>query len=171
MVQTLHARRKPFLVLARGLAILFAFSGLACAQPAGPAYAALSRAYEAARARDYDSAITAFLQATQAAPDRADIRKDLAYTYLKVGENERARQQFRLAMDLDPSDIQVALEYAFLCNELKRQAEARRIFDRIRRTGNAVAEQAFQNIDVPLAAGIDRWQKALALGPGARVSR
>ena len=165
MVQTLHARRKPFLVLARGLAILFAFSGLACAQPAGPAYAALSRAYEAARARDYDSAITAFLQATQAAPDRADIRKDLAYTYLKVGENERARQQFRLAMDLDPSDIQVALEYAFLCNELKRQAEARRIFDRIRRTGNAVAEQAFQNIDVPLAAGIDRWQKALALGP------
>ena len=67
-------------------------------------------------------------------------------------------------MRLDPNDIQVALEYAFLCYESKQQAEARRIFDRIRRTGNAAAEQAFQNIDGPLAAGIERWQKAIALG-------
>ena len=30
--------------------------------------------------------------------------------------------------------------------------------------GNAAAEQAFQNIDDPLAAGIERWQRAIALG-------
>jgi tetratricopeptide (TPR) repeat protein len=137
----------------------------AFAQPPDPAYAPLSRAYELVRARDYDAAIAAFLQASDASPKRADIRKDLAYTYLKIGENELARAQFGAAMELDPADVPVALEYAFLCNESKRQSEARRIFDRIRKTGNAVAEQAFQNIDRPLAEGVDRWQKALAMGP------
>jgi len=67
-------------------------------------------------------------------------------------------------MRLDPADTQVALEYAFLSYEAKAQAEARRIFDRIRKTGNATAEQAFHNIDDPLAAAIDRWTKAVALG-------
>jgi tetratricopeptide (TPR) repeat protein len=49
------------------------------------------------------------------------------------------------------------------------QSEARRIFDRIRKTGDAAskvtAEEAFQNIDQPLAAGIERWKQALALAP------
>ena len=59
----------------------------------------------------------------------------------------------------------VALEYAFLSYETKAQAEARRIFDRDpRKSGNPVAEQAFHNIDDPLAAGIDRWKQAIALG-------
>ncbi|HEV2444300.1 MAG TPA: tetratricopeptide repeat protein, partial [Candidatus Sulfopaludibacter sp.] len=105
-----------------------------------------------------------FLQAIAAAPKRAAIRKDLAYTYLKIGENDLAREQFHEAMALDPADDQVAMEYAFLCYETKQQAEARRIFDRIRRKGNVTAEQAFHNIDAPLAAGIERWQQAIAMG-------
>ena len=44
------------------------------------------------------------------------------------------------------------------------RANARRIFDRVRKTGNATAEQAFQNIDAPLAAGIERWKQAIDLG-------
>jgi len=139
--------------------------GLAIAQPADPAYATLAKAYDSLRARDYAAAIGSFLEAAAAAPKRAGIRKDLAYSYLKIGENEMAREQFRTAMELDPADVQVALEYAFLCNESGRQAEARRIFDRIRKSGNAVAEQAFQNIDGPLAAGIERWKEALRIGP------
>ena len=67
-------------------------------------------------------------------------------------------------MELVPADTQSAMEYAFLCNETKRVAEARRIFDRIRKTGNPVAETAFRNIDRPLAQGIERWQRAIALG-------
>ena len=63
----------------------------------------------------------------------------------------------------------VALEYAFLCYETKQRAEARRIFDRIRKTGDAesraTAEQAFQNIDRPLAEGIARWSRAVELSP------
>ena len=140
----------------------------------------LFRAYEALRAKDYDTAIAAFLKGIEAAPERASVRKDLAYTYLKIGENELAREQFREAMRLEPNDAQVAMEYAFLCYETKEQAEARRIFDRIRKTGNATAEQAFQNIDDPLAAGIERWrrpsrwarqfQRALRIGHAGRAA-
>jgi Flp pilus assembly protein TadD len=129
-----------------------------------PAYAPLTRAYDALRARDYDTAVTNFLKGIELAPGRASIRKDLGYTYLKIGENELARDQFAEAMRLAPDDVQVAMEYAFLCYETKEQAQARRIFDRIRKTGNAVAEQAFHNIDDPLAAGIARWQEAIAKG-------
>src|SRR5260370_34561249 len=68
-------------------------------------------------------------------------------------------------MRLDPSDQHVALEYAFLCYETNQKVIARRIFDRIRRTGDATAEQAFQNIDWPLAEGIARWRKALEMSP------
>jgi Flp pilus assembly protein TadD len=138
-------------------------------QTADPAYAALARAYETLRAGDYDAAVASFRAAIEASPSRPGIRKDLAYTYLKIGENELAREQFREAMRLDPADAQVALEYAFLCYETKQQAEARRIFERLRKLGapyGPTAEQAFQNIDAPLAAGIDRWQKAIAMGAG-----
>src|ERR1700722_14642156 len=101
----------------------------------------LAKAYEALKAKDYDQAIPAFLQAVAASPARADIRKDLAYTYLKVGESEAARDQFGEAMRLDPADTHVALEYAFLCYESRGdavvwKATARRIFDGLRKQGN-----------------------------------
>src|SRR5688572_18967935 len=120
--------------------------------------------YEPLRARDYDTAIPLFLKAIDATPTSTNLRKDLAYTYLKVGENDLARAQFAEAMRIDPADTQVALEYAFLSYESKAQAEARRIFDRIRKTGNPIAEQAFRNIDQPLAQGIARWKAAIAAG-------
>ena len=116
------------------LAILFAAAISAAAQPADRAYAAL-------RARDYDTAIAHFLAAIAAAPARADLRKDLAYTYLKIGETALARDQFREAMRLDPADTTAALEYAFLCYETKQQAEARRIFDRLRRADRPLAHR------------------------------
>ncbi len=135
------------------------------AQAPDPAYAPLQSAYDALRAKNYDGAIAGFQKVIALAPDRAAIRKDLAYTLLKIGENEAARDQFAEAMRIDPSDQHVALEYAFLCYETRQQAVARRIFDRIRKTGDTTAEQAFQNIDRPLAEGIDRWKKALAMSP------
>jgi len=145
-------------------AILVAACALAAAQAPNPAYDLLARAYAALQAHDYDAAVAGFVRAIELAPQRASIRKDLAYTYLKIGENDLARDQFHEAMTLDAADAQVAMEYAFLCYESKREAEARRIFDRIRHTGNAEAEQAFQSIDRPLAAGIERWKSALAAG-------
>lgn len=142
--------------------------GMASAQGPDPAYDPLTKAYDALRSRDYDDAIVLFRKAIEAAPARPAIHKDLAYTYLKIGENVAARDQFREAMLLDPKDFHVALEYAFLCYETKEQAQARRTFDRVRKAGDAeskaTAEQAFQNIDRPLAEGIERWQKALQMG-------
>jgi Flp pilus assembly protein TadD len=148
--------------------LLFAACGLVLAQAPDPAYEPLSRAYEALRARDYDAAIASFLKAIEASPQRASIRKDLGYAYLKTGENELARDQFRDAMGMDAADTQVAMEYAFLAYDTKQRQQARRIFDRVRKSGEApfaaTAEQAFQNIDGPLAAGIARWTKAIEMG-------
>jgi Flp pilus assembly protein TadD len=147
-------------------AVLFLLAGLLSAQAPDPAYEPLTQAYAALRAKDYSGAIAGFKQAAEVAPKRASIRKDLGYAYLKAGESELAREEFRAAMALEPDDAQVAMEYAFLCYETKERREARRVFDRVRKTGNATAEQAFRNIDEPLAAGIERWKQALAAGGG-----
>jgi len=147
----------------RALFLLVA-CGSVLAQTTGRAYEALSQAYESLKLSEYQAAIVGFEAAIQAAPDRPSIRKDLAYTYLKIGENEFARAQFGEAMRLDPADASVALEYAFLCYEGRDKREARRIFDRLRKAGNPVAERAFQNVDRPLAEGIARWREAIAKG-------
>ena len=80
------------------------FCALAQAQTSAtspdPAYAPLSKAYEYLRTKDYDQAIAFFEKAIAAAPTRPSIRKDLAYTLLKVGESEAARDQFGEAMRL-----------------------------------------------------------------------
>jgi Flp pilus assembly protein TadD len=148
---------------------VFLFTAGILAQAADPAYQTLERAYAALKSKDYDSAIASFRQAAALVPDRASIRKDLAYTLLKIGENQAARDQFAEASRLDAKDYHTALEYAFLCYETKQQAEARRVFDRVRREGDpesrATAEQAFQNVDRALAEGIERWQRALELSP------
>jgi tetratricopeptide (TPR) repeat protein len=138
-------------------------------QTPDPAYGPLEKAYNALRARQYETAIVSFRLAVDAAPERASIRKDLAYAYLKIGQTELARDQFAEALRLDQQDAQAALEYAFLCHETGNTAEARRIFGRLRKTGDpesrATAERAFENIDAPLAEGIRRWSAALELSP------
>jgi Tfp pilus assembly protein PilF len=130
-----------------------------------PAWTALDRAYTALNAQDYDTAIASFTEALTISPSRVDVRKDLAYTYLKAGETVLARDQFAEAMRLQPTDIKVALEYAFLCYETRQPVEARRTFDRLRKTGDPTAAQAFENIDRPLREGIERWTQAAALAP------
>ncbi|MBI4874170.1 MAG: tetratricopeptide repeat protein [Acidobacteria bacterium] len=139
------------------------------AQSSDPAYGPLELAYRSLEMRDLDLAVSSFRQALKAAPARPSIRKDLAYTYLKMGESEAARDEFAEAMRLDPSDERAALEFAFLANDTGRPAEARRVFNRLRHSGDAethaTAEQAFQNIDRPLAEGLERWRKALEMSP------
>jgi tetratricopeptide (TPR) repeat protein len=141
-------------------------------QTSDPVYAPLEKAYEALRAKNYDSAIAGFREAIVIAPERPSVRKDLAYVLLKVGETEAARDQFAEALRLDPGDDRTALEYAFLCYESVQPGQqiiARRTFDRLRNTENrttaAVASSAFENIDRPLREGIERWSKAVELSP------
>jgi tetratricopeptide (TPR) repeat protein len=150
------------------------FLFLGCTMAFGQTAAApLAQAYDALHTSNYGVAIAQFRQAIADAPTKITLHKDLAYTYLKVGENAGALDQFREAMRLDANDTSVALEYAFLCNESTAPGpcptEARRVFDRIRKsTGHAAdaatAERAFQNVDGPLVAGIERWKKAIEMG-------
>ena len=134
-----------------------------------PASAPAVYAYEALRSKDYDAAIAGFRKAIEAAPANTALRQDLGYTYLKAGENEAARDQFAEVLRLDPAIERIALDYAFLCYETGKPAEARRTFDRIRKTGSpegrATAERAFDNIDQPLAEGIARWSAVVAKSP------
>ena len=91
-------------------AVLFLIAAIAFAQPPDPAYPALARAYEALKTRDYDTAISSFLKGIEAAPGRASIRKDLAYTYLKVGENILARDQFRELFDRELIEREILVQ-------------------------------------------------------------
>jgi Tfp pilus assembly protein PilF len=136
-----------------------------CAQAAGQGE--LSAAYKLLAAKDYDNAIAAFERGLAKQPENAAAHKDLAYTLLKAGMNADARDQFEAAMRLNLHDDTAALEYAFLCFDTRKPIEARRTFDRLRKHGltpatRGTAEQAFQNIDKPLEAGIERWQQAVA---------
>ena len=125
----------------------------------------LDEAYAQLRARRYDDATAGFRRAIAIAPVRPAVHKDLAYTLVRTGETEAARDAFAEAMRLDPSDRQAALEFAFLANDTGQITAARRVFDRLRKTGDPVAERAFQNIDAPLAEGIARWKRALEIAP------
>jgi tetratricopeptide (TPR) repeat protein len=135
--------------------------------PAGSAsgQADWNQAYAALGKQDYDTAIALFRAGLVKESGAAAVHKDLAYTLLKAGENTDARDEFEQALKLNPRDETAALEFAFLAFETQKPIEARRTFDRLRKTGSpatrATAEQAFQNIDGPLRDGIARWKQAL----------
>ena len=58
-------------------------------------------------------------------------------------------------MNLEPGEVQVAMEYALLY-ETKQQAQARRIFDRISGRRETESPKACHNFDDPLGTGITR---------------
>ncbi len=70
-------------------------------EPKDPAYNTLAKAFDSLRAHDYDTAISFFEKAAALAPVRADIHKNLAYTLLKTGDSETAREQFGEAIRLE----------------------------------------------------------------------
>jgi tetratricopeptide (TPR) repeat protein len=136
---------------------------------APPGQVELTKAYDALQERDYDVAIEFFHKGILLRPVNPGLHKDLAYTLLKTGENAAARDEFAAALKLNPQDEIAALEFAFLAFETKQPVEARRMFDKLRKSSTAstrqTAEQAFQNIDKPLADSIARWQQAIAQSP------
>ena len=154
---------QPFYVIAAAT-VLLALARISFGQTTGDAE--LNEAYKALTGKDYDQAIALFRKGLSTGAGKASAHKDLAYTLLKTGENEAARDEFEAALDLNPTDETAALEFAFLAYETKKPIEARRTFDKLRKSENAgtraTAEKAFQNIDRPLAEGIVRWKEALA---------
>jgi Flp pilus assembly protein TadD len=137
--------------------------------PARQAAEVSERAYASLRVGDYDQAIAGFTRALQLRPGLAHVRKDLAYTLLRRGDREEARDHFEQVVTADPSDEQAALEYAFLCHETRRSQTARRVFGRLKDSRDprvrSTAATAFENIDLPLREGLARWREAVARAP------
>ena len=152
---------------------------LAClvlpAQTQDPATGPLQQAYQALQEKKYLDAIDQFLKAIQAAPRRADIRKELGYAYLKAGETESAREVFEQVLSLEPQDIRVELELAFLCYETGQEARALELFERVRSSGDEDAKktagEAYARADGALRAAIERWAAAVAQDPANRAAR
>lgn len=145
------------------LALICLFSSTVFSQ------AVLDEAYAALRARDPERAAHLFKDGLALHPNHLVARKDYAYTLLKLGETELARDQFGLAMNADRTDFTSALEYAFLCHETRQRAEARRVFDRIRKDAagknQQTAQKAFENIEEALTAAIRQWSTAAEKTP------
>lgn len=135
----------------------------------------LERAYELLREKKYLDAIDQLLLAVRAAPQRALLRKELGYAYLKAGETESARAVFEHALELEPSDLRVALEVALLSHETGREARALELLDQVRRGGDAelkrAAEEAHGRIDGALRQEIERWSAAVVQDPQKRAAR
>jgi tetratricopeptide (TPR) repeat protein len=156
-----------------------ALLALAClvlpAQTQDPAYDPLQKAYQSLREKKYLDAIDHLLLAVKAAPERASIRKELGYAYLKVGETDSARELFEHAVTLDPADWRAALELAFLSHETGREARALELLELVRRTGDAeakrAAEEAFTRIDSALGQAVERWTAAVEQDPANRAAR
>lgn len=128
-----------------------------------------AEAYAALKAKDYETAAARFREAIQRDAKRIEPRRELAYTLLKMGDTGDARDEFASIVKLAPEDWHSALEYGYLCHETGRIGEARRVFDHVRKAGDAAskaaAEQAFLNVDRPLMEAIRRWTNALAHDP------
>jgi Tfp pilus assembly protein PilF len=157
--------RDRLLLLLIGVCVWPPGALLKATQPGDPGDAA----YAALRAGNLDRAVEMFRLAVAARPDAPHLHKDLAYTLLKTGEREEARDQFAEALRIEAKDEQSSLEYGFLCFETKRPIEARRIFLRWKSLGSdrtrLTAAAAFENIDRPLREGIERWKAAVAAAP------
>lgn len=72
-------------------------------------------AYLALREGRLDDAVALFQLAVWQQPEHVHLRKDLAYTLLRTGERERARDEFEAALRRQPGDSAAELEYAFIC--------------------------------------------------------
>ena len=131
----------------------------------------LDKAYTALREQQWARAVELFERGLASWPDHPTARKDLAYTLLRLGDNEAARDQFQAAWLIHPGDEMAALEFAFLAHDTGRRGEARRIFQQLQASADAqvraTAERAFQQIDGALAESIARWQRALEEHPEA----
>lgn len=135
---------------------------------ADPGWAALDSAYRAMRGADLDGAVACFEATLAYLRARPDVRKDLAYAYLRIGRTDLARRQFALLVAADSSDERAALELAFLDfeqPEIAGRARAHRLFARLRTARSAEirarAATTYASVDAGLADRIARLQRAL----------
>ncbi len=144
--------------MVRRCAIVFVLGSLLSAQTI------LDDAYAALRAGDLDTAAQRFTLGLEKSPGHRNARKDYAYTLLKLGDTDAARNEFGEVYRQDSRDVAAGLEFAFLSFETKRRTEARRVFAAIRDSATGAeretAAAAFSRIESALQQAMAQWRQA-----------
>ncbi len=143
--------------------------------PADPVYSTLERAYAARKQGALDRAAKLFAEAARLDDARADIRKELAYTLLQIGDTHAARDAFAAAVRLDPADERTLLELSFLRYETEQPAEALAGFRSLRASPDpsvaSTASTIAARIETELGGSIERWRRAVEIEPANRAAR
>ena len=166
-------RSGALLVLAVRFAPVVGAQGTRAMTPADRrSYAELTSAYVALRRSALDSAIAHFGRALALTPDRDDVRKELAYTYFRVGRNDLARMEFEIVVANDTLDEVAAMELAYLDYEsldASLRAKAHAVFNHLRTSRDSAtrarAGEAFTSVDGALAARLAAIELDLARNP------
>jgi tetratricopeptide (TPR) repeat protein len=117
---------------------------------------------------DLDRTVEQLKQKTAVEPQRADIRKELGYAYLKTGESGQALQAFEKSLEADPGNDHTALEIAFLSHETGQQGRAFELFQTLADSEDAaVAENATATLTRldELSVEIERWTREIEQEP------
>jgi tetratricopeptide (TPR) repeat protein len=64
-------------------------------------------------------------------PDRADLRVKYANVLRNLGYHEESESQYRIALDIDPGEIEALMNLAFLCNKRQETGAARELAQRL----------------------------------------
>lgn len=143
--------------------------------PGDPAYPFLERGYRALKAHELEDAVEAFRQAAQAAPGRVQIHKELAYTYIKMGEPQKAVHELETIQRLAPGDHENALSLAFLYSETRREDRALDLLRLAAQSPNPdtrhTARETLAGMRRDLETQIRRWEHAVKLDPGNASAR
>jgi len=109
--------------------------------------------YQYACLRDYGRAVTYFEQAGRILPNSSRIPEVLAYVARRRGQWDRSEMYFNEAERLDPRNVKIMMEHAFLYDSRRRFSDARRkceqILDIIPDDPDTLLEQA----DIAMAEG------------------
>jgi len=96
------------------------------------------------------AAESTLIKLTQAVPDHADVWKSLTYLRLRENKKKEALDALLVARKLQPQDEQLALQEAYLRDDLKQKKEALALFEQLSHSSDAktakIACQAVANL-------------------------
>jgi TolB-like protein/class 3 adenylate cyclase/Tfp pilus assembly protein PilF len=109
--------------------------------------------YHYACLKDYDTAIQYFEQARRLLPNSSRIPEALAYVARRRGEWDRSEWYFNEAERLDPRNVKVMMEHAFLYDSRRLFAAAQRKCEQILDIVPDDPDTLLEEIDIAIAEG------------------
>jgi TolB-like protein/class 3 adenylate cyclase/Tfp pilus assembly protein PilF len=109
--------------------------------------------YHYACLKDYDTAVRYFEQARPLLPNDSRIPEVLAYVARRRGRWDRSESYFKEAELLDPRNVRIMLEHAFLYDSRRQFPEARRKCEQILDITPDDLNTLLEEVDIALAEG------------------